>query len=65
VQLTVKDDGNGFDPAQAAKKSGHFGLTGIRERAEALGGTVIITGWEGQGSEIVATIGTTGSDRTQ
>jgi signal transduction histidine kinase len=30
--LTIQDDGAGFDPAQASR-SGHFGLTGMRERA--------------------------------
>jgi signal transduction histidine kinase len=58
VQLTVKDDGRGFDPAQAAMKAGHFGLTGIRERVAALGGTVTVTSREGQGAEVVATIDT-------
>ena len=38
--FSVADDGSGFDVAHAAgPESGHFGLTGIRERIEHLGGT--------------------------
>jgi signal transduction histidine kinase len=32
VTLTISDDGVGFDPGAAARE-GHFGLTGMRERA--------------------------------
>jgi signal transduction histidine kinase len=35
VSLTVQDDGCGFDPQQT--RAGHFGLNGMRERAEAIG----------------------------
>jgi two-component system sensor histidine kinase UhpB len=37
LHLTVRDDGQGFDP-QAAPRRKSFGLLGIRERAAALGG---------------------------
>ena len=39
--LRVSDDGRGIDPAQLAarERAGHFGLRGLRERAEALGGS--------------------------
>lgn len=36
--LTISDEGGGFDEA-ATDKAGHFGLAGMRERAEALGGS--------------------------
>jgi signal transduction histidine kinase len=36
--LSVSDDGQGFDPAGVAGvQNGHFGLTGMRERAALLG----------------------------
>ena len=35
IRLSVRDDGQGADALE-----GGFGLTGIRERAEQLGGTV-------------------------
>jgi signal transduction histidine kinase len=37
LEMTVRDDGRGFEPS--APRSG-FGLTGIRERVELLGGTL-------------------------
>jgi signal transduction histidine kinase len=37
--LTVQDDGVGFAP-EAARKPGSFGLLGIRERAQLLGGSM-------------------------
>jgi signal transduction histidine kinase len=44
VVLQVKDDGKGFSPENCAgPKDGHFGLLGIRERTERLGGQVNIT----------------------
>jgi len=38
LELTVEDDGVGFDPA--AVRDGAFGLVGMRERALSLGGAV-------------------------
>jgi signal transduction histidine kinase len=38
LELTVQDDGVGFDPATV--RDGAFGLVGMRERALALGGSV-------------------------
>jgi signal transduction histidine kinase len=40
IEVQVDDDGRGFDPEQPA---GGFGLVGLRERAELLGGTVAIS----------------------
>jgi signal transduction histidine kinase len=41
--LEVRDDGSGFDPAQADADNLRFGLRSMRERAEALEGTMTIT----------------------
>ena len=39
VQLTISDDGSGFDANRVIKGSGqHFGLQGMRERAAMMGG---------------------------
>ncbi len=39
--LEVEDDGSGFDPNQTpGPNDGHFGLTGMRERAAAIGSTL-------------------------
>ena len=40
--LEVRDDGSGFEPATESRP-GHYGLTGMRERAAAIGGTLEVT----------------------
>jgi signal transduction histidine kinase/streptogramin lyase len=46
VTLTISDDGGGFDP-EAPAPQGHFGLTGMRERAARIGATLAVTGAPG------------------
>jgi signal transduction histidine kinase len=41
VELIVRDDGAGFDPQQV-DGADHLGIQGMRERAEACGGTLAI-----------------------
>ncbi len=50
ASLCVKDDGKGFEVGQT--NSG-FGLKGLHERAEAIGGKVKIESHVGQGTEIL------------
>jgi signal transduction histidine kinase len=53
VVLQILDDGNGFAPEGCAgPKDGHFGLLGIRERTERLGGQVSITSAPGMGTSL-------------
>jgi signal transduction histidine kinase len=49
LELEVSDDGCGFDPAGTR---GSFGLTGIQERAESLGGRCTIRSGPGAGTSI-------------
>jgi signal transduction histidine kinase len=51
LMLTVSDDGCGFDPADAPA-NGHFGLRGMRERAEMIGAALSIQSAPGQGTTI-------------
>jgi signal transduction histidine kinase len=51
VRVVVRDDGHGFDPIQ---DSSGFGLPGMRERAELLGGTLSIESAAGQGTTVSA-----------
>ncbi len=55
VQLSVKDDGRGFDQAKV-KTNGHFGLVGMRERAARIGGTLNVVSSPGEGTEIVVNV---------
>ena len=45
IDLAIRDDGHGLreNEARAARRSGHFGLDSIRERAIAAGGTSVLT----------------------
>ncbi len=52
VTLTVTDDGDGFDPAARAIRSRRLGLTSMRERAAALGGTLTIDSVPGGGTTV-------------
>ena len=51
VTVTVRDDGIGFDPATTSEG---FGLVGMRERLELIGGRVDISSAPGQGTEVRA-----------
>ena len=55
VTVTVRDDGRGFLPGtEAGPAQGHFGLQGMRERLERLGGTIAIESGPGAGTTITA-----------
>lgn len=57
LRLTVRDDGAGFDP-EAVLQAGRgtkFGLVGMRERAELLGGSLELQSAPGQGTRLVVT----------
>ena len=51
IALTIRDDGAGFDPG-APRKSGSFGLVGLRERAYLVGGTLRIDTTLGVGTTV-------------
>ena len=56
VVLSVTDDGQGFDPAARSIASRKLGLTSMRERVEALGGTLQITSAAGRGTTVLASV---------
>jgi len=51
VRLSVRDDGRGFD-ADKQVADGHFGLIGMRERAEQIGGVLTIHSAIERGTQI-------------
>jgi signal transduction histidine kinase len=51
VTLRLADDGVGL-PANAANRPGHFGLRGMRERIEGLGGVLTLSG-NGQAGTVI------------
>lgn len=54
VQLTVEDDGRGFDVSGVPE--GRYGLVGMRERAATLGGSLNIESASGTGTRITTTV---------
>lgn len=55
IELTVADDGRGFDPRLPRGRQ-HVGLAGMRERAHTLGGTVTLATSPGQGTRLTVTV---------
>ena len=60
LRLTVDDDGVGFPPErlEQALTDGHIGLASVTERIRSVGGQIAITGVDGQGTTVTATIPT-------
>jgi len=53
LQVEIEDDGCGFDTSIIHSSNGqHYGLIGMRERAEKLGGRLILTSSPGKGTQV-------------
>jgi signal transduction histidine kinase len=54
VRLRIHDDGVGFDPLAARELvgDGHFGLAGMRERVEMVGGRLVVDSVPGEGTTV-------------
>jgi two-component system, NarL family, sensor histidine kinase UhpB len=63
VNLQIEDDGAGFSRRTAHIRG--FGLTGMRERAAALGGSMRIRSERGKGTSIQIQLPSSGSDQKQ
>jgi len=59
ARLRVSDNGQGFDPEGVVDPGSHYGLRGMRERAEQVRGTVVIHSAPGQGTRVEAVVPTT------
>ncbi len=53
--LIVEDDGDGFS-AEKVPEAGHLGLLGIRERAEMIGGKLVIESNLGKGTTVMVEV---------
>jgi signal transduction histidine kinase len=53
LTLSIADDGKGFDTL--ARPQGHFGLVGMREQAEIIGGKLTVSSKPGKGAAIILT----------
>lgn len=52
LRVTVSDDGAGFEPS-GPRRAGSFGITSMRERATACGGTLELDSRPGEGTKVV------------
>lgn len=52
--VTVQDNGDGILPAPAGQQRGRYGLLGMSERCQLLGGTLSIESSPGEGTRVVA-----------
>lgn len=57
LRVSVRDDGQGIEPRLLSTgKAGHWGLSGMRERAEKIGGRVRILSQRAAGTEVELTV---------
>ncbi len=68
LYIVIHDDGIGFDTEEIYNSddslSGGFGLIGMKERAELLGGSLNITSVKGKGTKVILNIPINGKDDT-
>ena len=64
IELRVSDDGRGIGDASIGTAGAHFGLQGIRERVDKLGGTVTLHSDPGQGTLLSVTVPTESPSRS-
>ena len=57
VRMSIRDNGNGIDQEILRKgRTGHWGLSGMRERAESIGGQLNVWTNPGAGTEVALTL---------
>lgn len=58
LQVSIRDDGRGFDDGhdQSVDREVHIGLQIMRERAQRIGGRFSIKSWPGKGTEVRITL---------
>jgi two-component system, NarL family, sensor histidine kinase DegS len=58
LNLTVRDEGPGFDPREVARRAGResWGLTSMRERAELIGARFVVSTRPGHGTEVAISL---------
>ncbi|HXG40777.1 MAG TPA: PAS domain S-box protein, partial [Candidatus Limnocylindrales bacterium] len=59
ARLVVADDGAGFDPSAVGE--GHYGLAGMRARAERVGGRLAVEARPGGGTRVSVTVPASGA----
>lgn len=55
-RLSIADDGAGFDPADGGRSGTGAGLVNMRDRIDAVGGSLTVTSAPGAGTTVTATV---------
>jgi signal transduction histidine kinase len=63
VRIEVVDDGIGFEPGTPRISTGHYGLLGMRERMEHLGGSLRLLSDHSRGTRVIAELPLSGGGR--
>lgn len=64
IRLEVQDDGQGFDMPETPTDfalGGHFGLLGMKERSELIGGSLLVQSQPGAGTRVLITLPVSGA----
>jgi signal transduction histidine kinase len=64
LHIHIRDNGIGFEVNSESGKPGHWGLTSMRERAQAIGGTLNLSSILGQGTTIEVSVAIKGRWKT-
>jgi signal transduction histidine kinase/putative methionine-R-sulfoxide reductase with GAF domain len=64
MQVTIEDQGQGFHEEGLMDKDAHrpLGLVGMKERAQSIGGDLLIETWPGQGTRVTARVSVEGDE---
>ncbi len=54
LHLQIEDEGTGFDPEAVRAAGATAGLTGMQERVQLLGGSLVIDSAPGEGTQLMA-----------
>ena len=60
VELVVRDNGRGLESLETVLPGEHFGLRGIRERVDKIGGSLRLSSRPGEGAEVAVRVATGG-----
>ena len=56
LRMQIEDNGVGLSGGQAEAAPGHFGVIGMRERTQAIGGTFTMTSVPAEGTKITVVL---------
>jgi signal transduction histidine kinase/ligand-binding sensor domain-containing protein len=65
IDVTIRDDGIGLPPGELTEMAMHYGMQGIQERAQALGGNARFESEQGQGTTVTISVPDAGGEKKE